>query len=276
MNEIVISGQMKMADIVTADQRAMLLMPRFGIDLGVGDKTVKQICQEKGIQMDFFLLMVNVFLHPHFFPGKKLKNVDVTLLLLYLANAHEYYIREKIPALQTLVKAFLQHLNQPAKGQIAKFFGDYIEEVVEHIEYEEKVVFPYIQTLVSVKGNTQAKGPEDQADPPPPFRLQNHAMTGVLPGQTGAHSEPSDEDKKAIRQHGIREFEKRHNDIEEKLSDLKNLLIKYVPPAGDRYLRIRILNELFDLEQDLTDHARLEDKVLIPIVEQLEKQIQKR
>ncbi len=245
MREIVISGQMKMADIITADKRAMLLMPRFGIDMGVGDKTVKQICREQGIQLDFFLLMVNVFLHPHFFPGKKLKNVDVTLLLLYLANAHEYYIREKIPALQTLVGEFLFRLEQPARGQLDRFFREYIREVIEHIEYEEKIVFPYIQSLVK---------PADA-------------------GSTA--TDPSDEDIKAIQEKGIREFEKRHNDIEEKLSDLKNLLIKYVPPAGDRYLRIRVLNELIDLEQDLNDHARLEDKVLVPIVEDIEKQLHK-
>ena len=234
-----------MADIITADKRAMLLMPRFGIDMGVGDKTVKQICREQGIQLDFFLLMVNVFLHPHFFPGKKLKNVDVTLLLLYLANAHEYYIREKIPALQTLVGEFLFRLEQPARGQLDRFFREYIREVIEHIEYEEKIVFPYIQSLVK---------PADA-------------------GSTA--TDPSDEDIKAIQERGIREFEKRHNDIEEKLSDLKNLLIKYVPPAGDRYLRIRVLNELIDLEQDLNDHARLEDKVLVPIVEDIEKQLHK-
>jgi regulator of cell morphogenesis and NO signaling len=246
MREIVISGQMKMADIITADKRAMLLMPRFGIDMGVGDKTVKQICREQGIQLDFFLLMVNVFLHPHFFPGKKLKNVDVTLLLLYLANAHEYYIREKIPALQTLVGEFLFRLEQPARGQFDRFFREYIREVIEHIEYEEKIVFPYVQSLVK-------------------------------PADAGSKAtDPSDEDLKAIQEKGIGEFEKRHNDIEEKLSDLKNLLIKYVPPAGDRYLRIRVLNELIDLEQDLNDHARLEDKVLIPIVEDIEKQLHKR
>jgi regulator of cell morphogenesis and NO signaling len=253
MREIVISGQMKMADILTTDKRAMLLMPRFGIDLGVGDKTVKQLCQEKGIQLDFFLLMVNVFLHPQFFPGKKLKNVDVRLLLLYLANAHDYYIREKIPALQSLVGEFLFRLEQPARGQLDKFFRDYIREVVEHIEYEEKIVFPYIQSLVGKDGKAggwHAAG-KDQDD-------------------------SSDKDHKDIRDKGIREFEKRHNDIEVKLSDLKNLLIKYVPPAGDRYLRIRILNELIDLEQDLNDHARLEDKVLIPIVEEVEKKLNSR
>ncbi len=221
-----------MANILTADRRAMVLMPRFGIDMGFGDKTVKEICREKKIDPDFFLLMVNVFLHPHHFPDKKLQNTDPDLLLTYLANSHDYYIREKIPSLKALVDELLEKLTFPVKDQLFKFFTDYIEEVLEHIDYEEKTVFPYISDLVSQ---------------PNPI-VSTRWSTG----------------------YNIRLFEEKHDNIEVKLSDLKNLLIKYFPPAEDRYLRIRILNELFDLEQDLIDHARLEDKVLIPIVRQLE------
>lgn len=234
MREIAISGGMKIADIIMADQRAMVLLPRFGIEMGFGDKTVKQVCQEQEIQLDFFLLMANIFLHPHYFPDKKLKNVDVKLLLLYLANAHDYYIREKIPHIRQHVEQLLGILTHQAKGQLEMFFNQYIQEVLDHIEYEEKVVFPYIKNLMLNTGE----------------QLPSEIASG----------------------YGIREFEARHNNIEEKLSDLKNLLIKYFPPDNDRYLRIRVLNELFDLEQDLSNHARLEDKVLIPIVESFEKQ----
>lgn len=255
MNEIVLSGSTKLADIIEAEPRAMWLLPRFGIDLGVGDRTVAQACREKSIQVDFFILMVNVFLHPHYFPGTRLRHVDVSLLLRYLAGAHDCYIGEKVPSLQSLVGQFLFHLDQPARGQLDKFFRDYIREVIEHIEYEEQVVFPYIESMLR------------RLHGPPEHENGEEASTRrALPAREA--------DRRAIEKQGILEFERRHNDIEEKLSDLKNLLVKYVPPAGDRYLRIRILRELIELEQDLTDHARLEDKVLIPIVEQLEKQQQ--
>lgn len=234
MRDIVISGTMKMADIIMADPRALVLMPRFGIELGFGDKTVREICQERSIHPDFFLLMMNIFLHPHYFPGKKLRNVDVGLLLVYLANSHDYYIREKIPHLKLLVEDFLKVINSPAQAQLESFFNEYIQEVLEHINYEEQVVFPYIQKILL-----------------------------SIPGQK---TQPSQEE------YGIETFEQRHNNIEEKLSDLKNLLVKYFPCGSDRYLRIRILNELFDLEQDLINHARLEDKVLIPLVRTMEQQ----
>ena len=232
MTDTIITGSMKMADVISSDQRTMVLMPRFGIDLGFGDKTVEQICREQSIDLDFFLLMVNTFLHPTYFSNKKLKNLDVRLLLLYLANSHDHYLVEKIPHLQSLVEKFSGELNDPARKQLDSFFTEYIREVLDHIEYEEKVVFPYVLELVDF--------------------MEKHPT------------------KKKETNYRISEFEEKHNDIEEKLSDLKSLLVKYFPCDNNRYLRILILNELFDFEQDLINHARLEDKVLIPLVEELE------
>jgi regulator of cell morphogenesis and NO signaling len=235
MSEHVITGAMKMADLVAADPRSMVLIARFGIELGFGDKTIKQVCQEKGIQKDFFLLMINVFLNKLYFPGKKLKNVDVKLLLTYLVNSHDYYIQQKIPLIQTLFNSFIKDIDHPACTQLERFFKEYIEEVIEHIEYEEKVAFPYIKDLVSANNGKQKTAQSQE--------------------------------------YGIGMFEERHTNIEDKLSDLKNLLIKYFPPSGKQFLRIRVISELIDLEQDLVNHARIEDQVLIPIVEQLEKRL---
>jgi regulator of cell morphogenesis and NO signaling len=235
MTELIISASTRLADIIIQDKRAMLLFPRFGIELGFGDRTVKQICQEQQINTNFFLLMVNVFLNKNYFPDRKLKNVDVDMLLSYLENSHRYYLEEKIPYLENLLEEFKKQVNHPATAQLEKFFRQYILEVKEHLAYEDQTAFPYVSSLSEQIKNNKA-------------------------------------DLSAIDYH-IGVFEERHDNVEEKLIDLKSLLIKYFPPSNDRYIRIRILNELMDFEEDLINHARIEDKVLIPIVEQLEKKV---
>ncbi len=235
MKEFIITGKMKMADVINTDKRALVLLPRFGIELGFGDKSVEDICLAQKIHLDFFLLMVNVFLNKNYFPDKKLKDVDVDMLLLYLENSHSYYLEEKIPYLEGLIEAFKKKVEHPAILQLEKFFNQYVYEVKDHLAYEDETAFPYVATLSAhIKSNTLDFSEFD---------------------------------------YHIGVFEQRHDNIEEKLSDLKNLLIKYFPPSNDRYLRMRILNELIDFEEDLINHARIEDKVLIPIVEQLEKHI---
>jgi regulator of cell morphogenesis and NO signaling len=235
MAELIISGQMKLSDIIDADKRALVLFPRFGIELGFGDRTVADICNDRHIDLQFFLLMVNTFLNPDYFPDRKLRNVDVDMLIGYLAESHNYYLEERIPYLRSLITGFKNSVDHPATAQIEKFFDHYIVEVKEHLAYEDETAFPYMAMISAYR--KRADSPLEQIE------------------------------------YSVGVFEERHDNIQEKLSDLKNLLIKYFPPSNDRYLRIRLLNELIDFEEDLINHARIEDKVLIPVVRQLEQQL---
>ncbi|MDR2027016.1 MAG: hemerythrin domain-containing protein [Prevotellaceae bacterium] len=68
----------------------------------------------------------------------------------------------------------------------------------------------------------------------------------------------------------IREFERNHTDIGHKLFDLKNILIKYIPPTVVSEYRKQILNKLISLERDLMYHTQLEDNILVPFVKNME------
>ena len=69
----------------------------------------------------------------------------------------------------------------------------------------------------------------------------------------------------------MHEFEKNHTDIEQKLLDLKNILIRYMPEKVESAYRMHILHYLFEFEQQLSYHTRLEDQVLAPSVKKVEK-----
>ncbi|MBR1574983.1 MAG: helix-turn-helix transcriptional regulator [Bacteroidales bacterium] len=63
----------------------------------------------------------------------------------------------------------------------------------------------------------------------------------------------------------ISEFAQNHSNIEEKLSDLKNLVMKTLPDSGDPALREHILRFLFYLQNDLARHTFVEDRILTPM-----------
>jgi len=71
----------------------------------------------------------------------------------------------------------------------------------------------------------------------------------------------------------VREYKEHHDNLEEKLDDLKRLLIQYLPPQNDSIMRRKILISLFEFEQDLMVHAMIEDDILVPLVEKLEKKL---
>ncbi|MBQ5424541.1 MAG: hemerythrin domain-containing protein, partial [Bacteroidales bacterium] len=65
-------------------------------------------------------------------------------------------------------------------------------------------------------------------------------------------------------------FEENHSNIEEKLHDLKNIVIKYLPENASQQSRINVLNEIFKIENDLNKHSVIENKILIPLVSKYE------
>ncbi len=61
--------------------------------------------------------------------------------------------------------------------------------------------------------------------------------------------------------------------MEISLEHLSELIIKYLPPFDDLQLYHQVLNDLSILMKDLVDHADVEDKVLIPRVAELEREL---
>ena len=77
-------------------------------------------------------------------------------------------------------------------------------------------------------------------------------------------------DGKKSAKYQIKMFEENHTNIEDKLSDLKNILIKYLPEKSSLEEKTTLLFNLFDFEKDLDKHTLLEDLVLIPKVHNME------
>ncbi len=68
----------------------------------------------------------------------------------------------------------------------------------------------------------------------------------------------------------ISEYATNHSDIDGALEDLKNIIVKYLPPACTIERSRPVLQELFAFEHDLRKHSLLEDTILIPLVERLD------
>ena len=66
--------------------------------------------------------------------------------------------------------------------------------------------------------------------------------------------------------HDIEYYESQHNDIEKKLNDLRNIIIKYLPPIADEDGMNDLLFALFQSEEELNRHTFVEEHILFPAV----------
>jgi regulator of cell morphogenesis and NO signaling len=71
----------------------------------------------------------------------------------------------------------------------------------------------------------------------------------------------------------ITQFSRRHDQVEAKLTELKNIIIKYYPAEGDNYMMTAALSDIFTCEQELASHCHIEDYLFVPAVLRLEKEV---
>ena len=68
----------------------------------------------------------------------------------------------------------------------------------------------------------------------------------------------------------IDSFEDNHSNIDESLSDLKNIILKSLPAECDGKQRINLLNFIYHLQHDLNRHTCVEDDLMVPMVRLIE------
>ncbi len=78
---------------------------------------------------------------------------------------------------------------------------------------------------------------------------------------------------KPLDSYSIKDFEDRHNNIESKMDELKQILMKYVSGSADQLLMINILMELYMSEEELEAHTFIEDYLVIPRVKKIEEEL---
>lgn len=222
----------KMSSLVTANSNLLPVINRFGIRLGFKEKTIGEICQERDVNPDFFLAIVNTYTDENYFPEKELLSFSPLLLIDYLKTTHNYYIGYVLPKIEGLLEKVIASCKEGCNSlkMISSFYQKYKAELLIHLQHEDEKEFPYIVDLLKTR-------------------------------------------KLREGQKSIAEYETEHTDVEEKLSDLKNLLIKYVEPGYNHNDMNEFVQALFQFEKDLYDHARIEDAILIKQVAMLEEEI---
>jgi regulator of cell morphogenesis and NO signaling len=232
-----LTSDIKMSDVILNNPYLMLLLEHFGIDVPIQEKTMHEVCCDNQINTELFLTFANLYNKNKYISRTPFSFSDILTIVNYLKNSHKYYSEEIYPNILNTIRQMNELNTYKEMALVEKFFGTYFREVQEHLEYENKIVFPYILELNE--------------------KIENK---DYILKQTDF---------------SVHEYQDHHNDIEEKLDDLKNLLIKYLPKKDDQTIRRKLLFNLFELEYDLNIHSQIEDLILIPLVEKLESHLNK-
>ncbi|MBQ9296555.1 MAG: helix-turn-helix transcriptional regulator [Paludibacteraceae bacterium] len=208
-----------MCDLMSHEEEAIQIISRFGLNMGVGEQTIAQVCATHKVHTPTFLAVVNYKV----FRRRALPNeIDINTLNRYLHHAHTYFLDFRLPRLRrSLIEAvYSADSTSQIPLLILRCYDEFVNEIRTHIEHEN----------------------------------------------CGKYEEHEHDDQR----------------ITDKLTEIKNLIIKYYPadsiqPSKDEsqhlhvgYSLISVMSELWHTEQDFADHCAIEDDILRPALAKAE------
>jgi regulator of cell morphogenesis and NO signaling len=136
----------KMISLIRDNYDLLQMLGSFGISLGFGDKTVKETCESNRVDTYTFLAVVNFTINGYgeFEADEQL---SVPTLLHYLEACHSYFLDFQLPYIRRELEESLDERDSLAK-LILRFYDEYAHEIRRHMKYEQKTLFPYVQSLI--------------------------------------------------------------------------------------------------------------------------------
>lgn len=222
----------KMYDLVTE----RLDSTEIGIDENVAEKPE--------LSHELVEMILDLYNNDSTFSVKDMDRFSVKDILLYIQASHRYYMSKKVPEIeQSLLHIISKFGSENAVlVQLALFFNEYKNELIQHFKIEDRVVFPYIHQLIKAKEG----------------KLSSNEIQRILSAST------------------LDLFDTEHDPVEDELKKVSNLLADY-SNKNETPLAFRVfLNQVEIFEMELRKHAIIEDHVLIPMARQLENDLRAR
>ncbi|MEE3998709.1 iron-sulfur cluster repair di-iron protein [Tenacibaculum sp. FZY0031] len=238
---MVVTSNKTVADYVTENIKTAHIFKKYGIDFCCGGGiSVEKACAKNNVDQATL--------------EKELAEVDVIkdiiedydkweldFLMIYIENVHHTYVRESLPIISQYVnKVAKVHGHHYAEVvEINQLFHEVANELLSHMQKEEKILFPFIKQLIQAEK-------EGIKNTTPPFGTVNNP---------------------------IQMMEHEHESAGNIFKEISRLSNHYTPPEGACNTFRALYAKLEEFEQDLHKHIHLENNILHPKAVLLEKRI---
>jgi len=218
----------KIIKIINFNYHTLPIFSRFGMCTGFGDMTIHDFANKYNVSIYLLIELINTFVNKNYLPNEQnLKKFKLSELINYLRKAHSDY-RENLQHIENLLNNLLNNFAFEKNNiqLIIEFFNEYKQELLKHIDYEDKEIYPQI------------------------IELEKAYLTNPNSDLTFNYD--------------LKKYLQEHINVEEKIVDIKNIIVRHLPTKSPSTLCYQLISEIYDFENDLIEHQRLEELILIP------------
>lgn len=236
-----VTDEETIGEMVTKDFRKAEVFKRFGIDFCCGGKkTVKEVCDRKGIDYAEVEQQLNSFDEKDntYFDFDQW---ELDFMVDYIINTHHKYVKDSLPFMTEMANkvARVHGGNHPELVDVAQVFDGLAKDFNLHLMKEENILFPYIKELVTAKqeGTTVSKAPFGAVNNPTQLMETEHEQAG------------------------------------EDMLKIRTLTNDFTLPADACNSYQILFKKLAEFENDLFNHVHLENNILFPKAIAMEEEI---
>ncbi|RIV67640.1 iron-sulfur cluster repair di-iron protein [Flagellimonas aequoris] len=228
--------------MVAEDYRTAQIFKNHKIDFCCkGNRTLQEVAEKKGLDTETLLKELGDVQDRDQGDSPDFNTWPLDLLIDYIEKKHHHYVEQHIPILKQYLNKLCQvHGNRhPELFGIFKHFSASAGELTMHMKKEELVLFPCIRKMVHA-------APDGTISDPPHFGTVRNPIQMMM---------------------------EEHDNEGERFRKIATLSSDYTPPA-DACNTYRVTYSLLrEFEEDLHRHIHLENNILFPKAEILEKKL---
>lgn len=220
-------------EIVSEDYRTAGVFKKYGLDFCCGGKRkLADACERKGLDLNLLLSEIDN-LSVRDYDHHRYNEWSPVFLIDYIINNHHHFVRTKLPEIKAYATkvAKVHGKSYPVLNDMLDLFLVLKDEMLSHLDAEERVLFPYIKKMTEARKNGTA--------------LEREQQTG-----TAADA--------------IEMMEQEHDEAGNLMAQLEEMSNDFTPPE-DACTTFRVyFQNLEGFRDDLHKHVHLENNILFP------------
>lgn len=235
-----LSEKTTIGEIVAEDYRTAALFSNLGIDFCCkGHRTLNEVTSKKNLDLENIRQELQNIMNKKEDTSVDFKSWEIDLLADYIEKTHHRYVEEKSQVLLLLLNKLckVHGANHPELFEINQLFGASAQDLAAHMKKEELILFPFIRKMVKAKrANADLEQPNfGTVDNPIEMMMHEHDQEG------------------------------------ERFRKIAALSNNYQTPSDGCATYQTAFSMLSDFEKNLHQHIHLENNILFPGAQIMEK-----
>lgn len=239
-----INNESFVTDLVLQDYRTSSVFRKYGIDYCCGGRVPLQMaCHIRGLDIDLVKReLIDSVRNIQVPASTNFREWKTDFLVDYLIHVHHSYLLKNFPDLIETLESFVNghKTKYPFLPRLLETIYQLRDDLLPHLEHEEKIIFPYIKQIVHAYES-------------------NESYASLL--------------VKTLRKPIDTMMTQEHEYISKRLHTLRELTSHYTPPPNACISHKVSFAKLQELDADLVQHLFLENEILFAKTIEIEKEL---